>query len=96
MFQDDGTSMDVIGIGVCSRREMMAGKGGRISPEKEKPAQFDVWDALFWWKRVRCGGWGEDGERVHTEDGVDDMTSGFQIRFEVFREGDVELLKLGC
>lgn len=41
MFQDEGASMDVIGIGVSSRREMMAGKGARISPEKEKPVQFD-------------------------------------------------------
>lgn len=37
MFQDEGLSMEVIGIGVCSRREMMAGNGERISPEKEKP-----------------------------------------------------------
>lgn len=42
MFQDEGLSMDVIGIGVCSRREMMAGKGARISLEKEKPAQFNL------------------------------------------------------
>lgn len=41
MFQDEGASMDVIGIGVCSSREMMAGNGARISPEKEKPDQFD-------------------------------------------------------
>lgn len=29
---------------------------------------------------------------VHTEDGVDDVIGGFQIPFEVFGEGDVELL----
>lgn len=33
-----------------------------------------------------------DEEREHTEDGVDDMISGFQIPFKVFGEGDVELL----
>lgn len=31
-------------------------------------------------------------ERVHTEDGVDDVISGFQISFEVFGERNVELL----
>lgn len=31
-------------------------------------------------------------EKVYTEDGVDDVISGFQFPIEVFGEGDVELL----
>lgn len=38
------------------------------------------------------GGGTRDEERVHTEDGVDDVISGFQIPFEVFGERNVELL----
>lgn len=38
-------------------------------------------------------GRGLDEEKmVHTKDGVDDVISGFQIPFEIFGEGDVELL----
>ena len=36
------------------------------------------------------GGWTRKG--AHTEDGVDDVISGFQIPFKVFGERDIELL----
>lgn len=35
-------------------------------------------------------GWTRKG--AHTEDGVDDVISGFQIPFKVFGERDIELL----
>lgn len=64
MFQDEGASMDVIGKGVCSRREMMAGKGARISPEKEKPVQLTS----------EMGWFGGEGK---TEGASESMRKGF-------------------
>lgn len=48
---------------------------------------------MIWRKRIKWkGASGGNEQRIHTEDSVDDVISGFQIPFEVFGEGDVELL----
>lgn len=44
IFQDEGASTDVTGRWVSWSAVMMAGKGSRIEPEKEKPGVLCEWD----------------------------------------------------
>ena len=98
MLQEEGASTEVTGTEVCSRADIMAEKGGRTSPEKEKPER-SLLDGYFLW-----GGGGGVGiskgkgmrERARrgTEDGVNDVVCDLEVGFEVLSKGDVKVFEL--
>ncbi len=94
MLQEEGASTEVTGTEVCSRAEIMAEKGGRTSPEKEKPERglLDRLYSLCWGWRV--GKVVKGRGRGSTEDGVNNVVCGLEVGFEVLGKGDVEVFEL--
>lgn len=81
-----------------SNAVITAEKGSRTSPEKLKPlpSKFRVWKGQKYGKlRETSKGIRGIGGMLQTEDSVDNMVRAFQIRFEVFRERNIEVLELG-
>lgn len=81
ILQEEGASTDVTGTVVCSRADIIAENGGRTSPEKLKPS--GVLDSYL-------KGGGKMGKE-NTKDGVNYMVRALKVRFEILREGDIEI-----